>query len=396
MTLVECDIRYYRNIIMPVDNTINFLSKLVSFPTISHTPTTEIAAYIAEFFETLGFNVEHFKSVPESKQSNVICSIGPKGTKGLVLSGHMDVVPVEGQPWQSDPFHLIEKDGKLFGRGSVDMKGFIAAAMSALKAFKESDYKKELILIWTYDEEVGCYGSKLLSENIELLKRPLPEKCLIGEPTELNMICKHNGIASININLKGKSAHSSQPSWGINTISDAAKIVHEIDLFSQELKSMTDELLSQDHADAYTTINVAAINGGIAYNVIPENCLIKVSIRPIPGVNIDELIKSLTDRIYHISLQSSVTIDIIAKVPSLSTGQGTELEKQIGCHAKAKHSSAVAYATDGAHLQLMGMKPIIFGPGSINQAHKPNEFIDANELVNFVPTIQKIVKEMCM
>ncbi len=381
---------------MPQDYTVTTLSKLVSFPTISYTPTTEIAAYIADYFESLGFTVEHFKVSPESKQSNVICSIGPKGTKGLVLSGHMDVVPVEGQPWESDPFKLIEKDGKLYGRGSVDMKGFIAAAMSALKVFKATDYKKELILIWTYDEEVGCYGSKLLSENIKLLQRPLPEKCLIGEPTELNMICKHNGIASINITLKGKSAHSSQPSWGINTIQDAAKIINEIARFSQELKSTIDELLSQDHDDAYTTINVAAINGGIAYNVIPENCLIKISIRPIPGVNIDELIKSLTDRIYNIALQSAVTIDIISKVPSMSTGQGTELEKQICCHAKAKHSSAVAYATDGAHLQLMGMKPIIFGPGSINQAHKPNEYIDANELVDFVPTLQKIVRDMCV
>ena len=377
------------------NQTVDFLSKLVSYPTISHTPTTEIAAYIAEYFQSLGFLVEHFKSSYQAKQSNVVCSIGPKGTKGLVLSGHMDVVPTAGQGWDSDPFKLVERNNKLYGRGSVDMKGFIAAAMEALKIFKVSDYKKELILIWTYDEEVGCLGSKLLSENLELLQRPLPEKCLIGEPTELNMICKHNGIISLDINLKGKSAHSSQPSWGINTISDAAKIINVIEQFAKDQKEKIDDLLAQDHEDAYTTINIAAISGGIAYNVIPEKCIIRVSIRPIPGIKIYDLIQDLENRIMGTSILSKIEIDVLSKVPSMGTGQGTELEKELCEHAKSASSSAVAYATDGSHLQLMGMKPIIFGPGSINQAHKPNEFIDMKTLLDFVPILQRIVKKTC-
>jgi len=374
----------------------NYLSKLVAFPTISNTPTTEIAAYLAHFFESLGFRVEHFKSSDQAKQSNVICSIGPQGTKGLVLSGHMDVVPTEGQNWESDPFKLVEKNGKFFGRGSVDMKGFIAATMLALQAFKESDYKKELIVIWAYDEEIGCLGSKLLSKNIELLQRPLPTKCLIGEPTNLHMICKHNGIIALDIILKGKAAHSSQPSWGINTIIDAAKIIKIIDEFAEEQKIKIDTLLAEDHKDAFTTVNVASIQGGAAYNIIPERCIIKVSIRPISGIDVDQLLDEIINRIINTDVQSDISTEVIAKVPTMTTGKNTTLEKDICIHANSNHPGAVAYATDGAHLQLMGMKPIIFGPGSINQAHKPNEYINSSDLIGFVPKLKKIIKSLCL
>lgn len=376
-------------------NVIKYLSKLVAFPSVSHTPTTDIAAYIAEYFQTLGFRVEHFKASESARQSNVVCSIGPTGTKGLVLSGHMDVVPTEGQQWDTDPFNLVIKDGLLYGRGSVDMKGFIAAAMQALSEFKASDFKKELILIWTYDEEDGCLGSKLLSQNVELLQRPLPENCIIGEPTSLNMICKHNGIISLNIDLTGKAAHSSQPSWGTNTILDASKIIQAIDAFAEQQKKQVDELLAQDHTDAYTTTNVATINGGIAKNVIPEFCRIAVSIRPIPGVLNQEVIKQLKEIILNVDTASKVSIDVATEVPSMHTPCDTSLEKSIRPYAHNDHCSAVAYATDGAHLQLMGMQPLIFGPGSINQAHKPNEYINGQELIDFVPTLQQIVRKHC-
>jgi acetylornithine deacetylase len=194
------------------------LAQMVAIPSVSLRSNEAIAAYVANYFEHLGFEITHFKAHPDAGQSNVIARIGPKGAPGLVLSGHMDVVPTKDQPWHFDPFKLTSYDNKLYGRGAVDMKGFIASAMVALRNIKPQDYQKELILIWTYDEETGCLGSKLLSDNVASLQGPLPEKCLIGEPTDCKMICKHNGIVTFKIELKGKAAHSSQPSWGINTM----------------------------------------------------------------------------------------------------------------------------------------------------------------------------------
>ncbi len=209
------------------------------------------------------------------------------------------------------------------------------------------------------------------------------------------MICSHNGIFNFEIILQGKPAHSSQPSWGINTITDAMKIIQVIQSFAKEQETTIDSLLAQDHQDAFTTINVAAIQGGTAYNIIPERSIIKVSMRPIPKANINALTRELTARILNTATKSKVSTKISTKVPSLSTGQNTTLEKDLCQHAKTKHSSAVAYATDGAHLQLMGMKPIVFGAGSIAQAHKPNEYIKANALIVFVPKLIQIVKRAC-
>ena len=209
------------------------------------------------------------------------------------------------------------------------------------------------------------------------------------------MICSHNGIFNFEIVLQGKSAHSSQPSWGVNTITDAMKIIHVIQSFAKEQETIIDNLLSQDHQDAFTTINVAEIQGGTAYNIIPERSVIKVSMRPIPKADLTNLTDELINRILNTSTVSKTSINISTQVPSLSTGQNTALEKDLCQHAKTKHSSAVAYATDGAHLQLMGMKPIIFGPGSIAQAHKPNEYIEASALVDFVPKLTQIVKRAC-
>src|SRR5262245_43924769 len=202
---------------------VTTLERYVAHPTVSSQPVVALAADLATRAEDLGFRVERFVDPNTEGKCSVVAAIGPSGTDGLAISGHMDVVPVVGQPWTSDPFVATEKNGRLVGRGTADMKGFLAAVMTALGRIPASAYTKELVLVWTHDEEIGCLGSAGLTGWWG--DRPMPTTCWIGEPTSFQVHRMHPGHVAIELVALGKAAHSSRPELGINAIEAAAEVV---------------------------------------------------------------------------------------------------------------------------------------------------------------------------
>lgn len=240
------------------------LRTLVAFETVSDRPCDPLAAWLATRCEDLGLTVETFPS-PEPGKRNLVASLGPVGTDGLVLSGHMDVVPTEGQPWTSDPFTLTQREDRLVGRGTADMKGFLAATLAAIARLGRRPLRRELVLIWTYDEETGCAGSAHLARTWDREARPLPCACLIGEPTDLTIARMHSGHVAVHVDVTGEAAHTSRPDLGVNAIELAGQVVDEVRLFAQELRGRLDSTLPLPNP--WVPLVPARIHGGTAINV---------------------------------------------------------------------------------------------------------------------------------
>ncbi|MFT4628882.1 MAG: acetylornithine deacetylase [Myxococcota bacterium] len=368
------------------------LTRLVAFPSVSDRALDDLAAWLAARLEDLGFTVDRFPDPTQPGKSSLIASIGPKNTDGLVLSGHMDVVPVADQPWTSDPFRLVERDGRLFGRGAADMKGFFAATLGALARIPRQAYRRELVLIWTHDEEVGCLGSAVLVDALAGTGRTFPSACLIGEPTDFQVLRMHPGHVAIELEVTGRSAHSSRPDLGINAIEGASRLVSEAVSLAKEL--------GEEHADIpelerpWVALNVASIHGGTAVNIVPDRCSIRVGYRPLPGMGTDEVFERMIERV-PTDLKSRTVARVLRRTPALLTPAGTPLEGELAEHALHHAVGAASFATDGGNLARLGMLPLVFGPGSITVAHQPDEYIPVDQLVRAVDVIEGVVRRRC-
>ena len=362
---------------------VDTLARLVAFPTISDRPVTGIASYIAERCESAGFRVERFESPGEGKV-NVVASRGPAGTDGLVLSGHMDVVPVEGQPWKTDPFKLTERGSSLHGRGTADMKGFIAATLEVLGQLP--NLERELVLAWTCDEEVGCLGSRDLVH--KLAGRPLPSLCLIGEPTNFRIFHMHPGHVAVRLTCEGRAAHSSKPDLGENAIRKAAHAIEALDGLAADWRADVHfaDLLERP----FVVLNVARISGGVAINVVPDRCVVDVGFRPLPGMDEDKLVEQVRERV-----AAFASTELLRITPALLTETGTPLEHLLRPYASSPDLGAAAFATDGGNLAQLGMRSLVFGPGNIDVAHMANEYVDTGELHRAIQIVAEVVARRC-
>lgn len=363
------------------------LATLVAYPTISDRPVTGIAAYLAERFSDLGMRIELLES-SEPGKCNLVCSAGPPGTDGIVLSGHMDVVPVEGQPWTSDPFTLTARDDRLIGRGSCDMKAFLAATVEALGRIDLSRLQRELVLIWTHDEEVGCLGSRWLADHFVAIGRPLPTLALIGEPTSFNILRMHPGHAAARIHCAGRAAHSSRPDLGANAIRLAARVIDALDGLAEEWRREVrfEGLLERP----FVVMNVATIRGGSAINIVPDSCVIELGFRPLPGMDPDELFARIRERVEAIG---DVRAELSRVTPAMLTPAGTALEEILTPWSVG--AGAAAFATDGGNLARAGVRALVFGPGSIDVAHRADEYVPVGELHRAVDVVEEVVARRC-
>ena len=369
------------------------LQTLIAFPTVSNRPNVELGAFFASQIEHLGFTVERFAHQAFPGKVNLVASIGPTGTDGLVLSGHMDVVPTEGQPWDSDPFVLTERGDKLYGRGTSDMKGFLAATLAALRRIPASSFSRELVLIWTHDEEVGCLGSALLAEQLADENRPLPKACWIGEPTGFVAQHMHPGHVALEIQLQGRAAHSSRPDLGVNAIHGAATVIADLQQLAHELAQRPNSIEGQE--EARVAMNVAMIQGGSAINIVPDACSVHVGYRHLPGMAMEALYEEIQQRIANLSLGDvSTTCSFTRGTPSLLSPANNPLSDLLQPHCQPGPPSA-SFATDGGNLAKLGMQPVIFGPGSIEVAHKANEYIPTAELIASVNMIEDVIRRRC-
>jgi len=367
---------------------LDLLDQLISFPTISDRPLTEMAALLAQRAEDYGFRTRLFETSPG--KVNVISHRGPIDVNGLAFCGHMDVVPTEGQEWHSDPFKATRKGDLIIGRGVCDMKGFIAAALSVAGEvkFKEDE---SLTLIWTHDEEIGCLGAEALKGQLKAANISLPRSILIGEPTDMNICRMHGGHMTIDVEIRGESAHSSKPWLGQNAILCASALISETRAIQKIIA--TKPCPHHEMSGAHGLINVAEIKGGQAVNIVPESCHFRLGVRPMPGEDPDWIFGEIKDRFAQIAKRQHCDIKVSRpqNAPPMITADNCALNQALQQVLPSAKKIGVPFATDGGRLAEMGTEPIICGPGSIDVAHKPNESIAIQSLLKCEETLRMLI-----
>jgi len=376
----------------PMNGSVDLLQRFIQFPTVSSNPIIEFASELAERAEAIGGKVHRFETSP-TKQ-NIVVQIGPSGANSIGLSGHMDVVPVEGQDWTMNPFEGIVDKGAVWGRGACDMKAFLAITYNLLSDFPVQKMKRGITLIWTHDEEIGCVGASHLPEQCEQIEMPV--NILIGEPTSQQIFHHHGGHCTLEVRVKGYPAHSSKPHLGISAtqwLFEAWTLIRE---WEQWLGRQPSNITG-----APPLVNVAQISAGSAINIIPEHAVIRLGLRPMPGHDHHHLIRRLQETLEPLQLEASkqgasITLDVIQAAAPLYTPLPTQLERTIQQHCPDTPCLGAPFATDGGCLAEMNTKPLIWGPGSIDVAHQPNEYVKIKELEEYQHSLESILRTWCL
>ena len=364
---------------------IDILERLISFPSVSARSNLDLIQWIRDELARHGIKSDLVPAPDGQPKANLWASIGPDAPGGLVLSGHTDVVPVEGQPWSSDPFTLTQRDGRLYGRGTSDMKSFIALCLALVPEMLARPLKVPIHFAFSYDEEVGCLGAPHLIA--ELGRRfPKPALAIVGEPTELKLGTRHKGCYSFETEITGRDAHSSQTHKGANAILAAAAIVGELDRIAEELKQSA--FNDANFEPPYPTINVGRIDGGTAVNIVARHCTVHWDFRATPGAdpslvlpNLERFIAgTVLPRLQRVAPDASVVTRPRAQVPPLVDEPGGAAESLLKFLTGANQTIGLAFATEAGQFQAAGLSAIVCGPGSILQAHQPDEFIELSQM----------------
>lgn len=360
------------------------LEKLVAFDTTSRESNLALIDFVWRYLNDLGVSGELIHNAERSK-ANLYARLGPAGDGGVMLSGHSDVVPVEGQNWSVPPFTLTERDGKLYGRGTADMKGYIACMLAAVPHFLAQPLKQPLHLAISYDEEVGCLGVRTLLE--ALSQRPeKPSICLIGEPTELQPVLGHKGKLGVRCEMKGAACHSAYAPQGVNAIEYAAQLVHQLTAIGERLAQTEQHDTRFD--PPFTTVQTGIIRGGTVLNIVPAECVFDFEVRTLPqhdaqavAAEIDTFAQSeLVPRMQAVAVDSAIRFYPISGYPGLLTDAQSDAARLIAYLTQSSNFSTVAFGTEGGLFHQAGIPSVICGPGSMAQGHKPDEFISIAQL----------------
>ena len=370
--------------IMKLERTIEILKDLVAFPTISSDQNRDLIGFAEGLLEETGATVEIHENSDGTK-ANLFATIGPDVAGGLVLSGHTDVVPVAGQDWTSDPFELRQEDMRLYGRGTCDMKGFIAACLATAPHFAALPLTRPVHFAFTYDEEVGCLGAADLMAALKA-RDHLPSMAIIGEPTQMRLIDGHKGCYEYAVNFKGRAGHGSEPARGVNAAEYAALYVARLLDLRQTLMDRQPDGSPFD--PPYSTLSVGRIEGGVAPNVIAETCLVEWDMRPVQPSDrdlVETAMASYTDNtlipaMQRVAPEAGITTEVLGAVEGLEPAQENEARDIVQALTNANTTDVVAFCTEAGLFQKLGLCAVVCGPGSISQAHKPDEFIEVDQL----------------
>ncbi|HVT05300.1 MAG TPA: acetylornithine deacetylase [Thermoanaerobaculia bacterium] len=371
---------------------VELLRRLVGFDSTSSNSNLPIADFIADYLHHPAVVIEKFPG-PDETKTNLMISAGPavEGIEGLVLSGHLDTVPAVEEGWESEPFQLSERDDKLFGRGTADMKGFLAVAMNAFAAIDPADLHAPLVLLFTCDEEVGTLGARKFVETWPS-GRPLPRSCIIGEPTSLLAVRMHKGHLKLRVRTQGRSAHSGYPHLGINAIDKAAEILLRLRHLRETLESERSESSVFFGKVPFAPLNVGVIRGGTAVNIIPDSCDIELGIRLLPEMKTEAML----DRVREALSGLDCTVEVINDSPPLLLRDDAAIYQKARTLVDQKLDVTVNFATDAGWLQQLGLECTIFGPGSIEVAHRPNEFIPKQQLAHAALLMDLLIGDLCL
>lgn len=391
------------NAVYPTDS-IDWLTRLMAFDTVSRHSNLALIKDVQTYCEQLGLTVNlTFNEVKNKANLFVTVPAGEKAdivNNGLVLSGHTDVVPVDGQEWTSDPFTATIRGDKLYGRGSCDMKGFIACALTllpqAVKLSSSGKLHRPLHLALSFDEEVGCLGAPLILADLKA-RGITPDYCIVGEPTNMAMVVAHKGIAVYRCRVHGKSAHSSLTAQGVNAISYASRLIGYVDTLAEEISHRNDNDPIFDVP--YSTLSVGTIQGGTATNIVPNLCEFTFDYRNLPHMTQADIVVPIQEKVAELTAQMQARapetgIELMQEesVPAMTDSDSSKLQALIVALTGDDQRHKVAYATEGGQFTNSGIPTIICGPGSIEQAHKADEYVALSEIERCDNFLQRLLE----
>lgn len=379
-----------------LDNT-ELLRRLVGFDSISRNSNLPIADFISDYLDRPGIRIRRNYSADEAK-ANLVIEAGPAADPqirdGLMLSGHMDVVPAEEPEWESEPFRMTEQGDRLVGRGTADMKGFLALAMNRLALTEPSRLRHPLCLFFTYDEELGTLGARRF---VESWADPgsLPRNVIIGEPTELKVVRMHKGHLKLRLVFRGVTAHSGYPHLGRNAIEPAAYAITALaalrDLMSAE-RPPSAEFFPEV---PFVPLNVGQIQGGVAVNVVPDRCQVDVGLRVLPGMRAEDLVERVREAVTA-AVAGPFELEVSGDSPPFLVAEDRPVVRAASEEMRQSETLSVAYATDAGWLQTAGFDCVIYGPGSIETAHKPNEYLTLDQFRRAETHLDRLVNRFCL
>jgi acetylornithine deacetylase len=364
----------------------DLLRRLVAIDSTSALSNVPIAGEIAGYLEQAADRIEWCRD-PREDKANLLIRFGPEPNddrKGLILSGHMDAVPARESDWESDPFTLTDRGDRYVGRGSADMKGFLALAANA--ALASTNLRHPLLLLFTYDEEAGTHGAKQFVESWDR-GRPLPKHCIIGEPTSFRPARAHKGHLKLRITLTGRSAHSGYPHLGDNAIEKARPLLDALVALRSELEG------ERAHEDLFpdaphVPLNIATIRGGTAVNIVPDRCEIEIGIRLLPGMSGEAMLERVRRAI------GTAQLEVLSNSPPMLLDRSSALYEAVRPYA-APGPESVSFASDAGWLQTLGIDCLLFGPGAIEVAHRANEFIPKDEFHRSGGILRELIARFC-
>ena len=383
----------------PTGATREMLAALIGFDTVSHHPNLELIDYVYEYLQQLGvqsrldFNADRTKA-------NLYAVVGPPDRAGTALSGHTDVVPVTGQDWSRDPWGAEEEDGRVYGRGTTDMKGFIAVVLAAVPAMLEAPLQRPFHLCWSYDEEIGCLGVRSL---LEFLARQdnKPTACLVGEPSGMQVINGHKGKLSVRCHVRGHACHSALAPYGVNAVEAAARVI-------THLHGLAAQKREEGPFDGafdipYSTLHAGVINGGTTVNIVPAECRFDFEVRNFPQEEPDPIVEAVKryahehvePQMQAIAADAGFRWEELARFPGLDTNADERIVTMAMSLARVTRPRKVAFGTEAGGYDRIGIQTVVCGPGHIEQAHKPDEFIELSQLAACEEFIGRLIREHC-
>ncbi|HEX9462451.1 MAG TPA: acetylornithine deacetylase [Alphaproteobacteria bacterium] len=369
-------------------NSIEMIERLVAFDTVSAKSNRALIDDVRAYLASHGVAS---RLVPDASgtKANLFATIGPDAPGGIVLSGHTDVVPVAGQPWATDPFTVVRQDGRLYGRGTADMKSFIAVALALVPAFRAKPLKRPIHLCLSHDEEVGCLGVPAV---LRLLGRKLPRPALaiVGEPTNMKVVSAHKGIWAQRTTITGRDGHSSTPDRGANAILYMGHFIARLERLAQELREERagNAPPGLDFDPPWSTVGLGRIEGGTALNIIARTCSLDWEFRPLPGIDAaairarvdDWAARELAPKLRQAAPDGAITTDSLCAVPALTPEAGGLAEATALRLTGANRTETASFTSEAGQFQEVGVSTVLCGPGSITEAHQPNEFITLDQI----------------
>ncbi len=381
---------------------VEMIRKLVSFPTVSRESNLDLIDFVREYLKPLGAEVR-LTFDDDKRKANLFATLGPRrrgNNGGIVLSGHTDVVPVQGQAWDNDPFTLLERDGKLYGRGTCDMKGFIAVVLALLPEFLSRGLKSPLHLAFSYDEEVGCIGVGRMLHDLTAAGIK-PQSCIVGEPTMMKPVIAHKGKKSYRATVRGLAAHSAYAPSGVNAVEAAAEAVAYLKRMARRHRDSGP--YDRGFDVAHTTVHTGVLHGGTALNIVPHECSFDFEFRHLPGDDPEKLFEefksyvaqTLEPEMRAVFRDAGFDIQLMSQIPAMDNSAETEVVALAQGLSGNFETGKVSYGTEGSQFQRAGIAAVICGPGSIEQAHRPNEFVSLEQIAQSEAFLRGLMTRLC-